>query len=326
MELGLVLGNLNLPTGREAIEAAAREADQIGFDSLWMADHTAIPIRPDWQEGDRYTWDLYDPFVTAGYVAAVTKRAKLAFGVIVLPYRNPVITAKMVASLDQLSQGRVILGVGPGYLPEEFRALGIPLKNTGDRTNEYIDAFRALWSSERPVFEGKYIKVKDVFFRPRPVQEHLPIWIGGFSEAAMQRAVRQGDGWYVPRLSVEGLRPYVERVRAIAAEEGRDLTDFVFANRLTVRFADKPTYELPERVRRSVQRTVTPETLPIIGPPDHIAEQIMRFETELGVTHLAVGLHEADPLPEHLKALERFAGEVMPQLQGGVRASELSRA
>src|SRR5260221_284351 len=128
MEIGLILGNLNLPTGREAIETAAREADQMGFDSVWLADHIVMPIRP--------------------------------------------------------------------------------------------------------------------------------IWIGGWSEAAMRRAVRQGDGWYVPRRSIDGIRPFIERIHEMAAEEGRDLSDFTFANRLTVRFADEPTDELPERVRRPVQNNI----------------------------------------------------------------------
>lgn len=316
MDLGFPIPNINLPTGRAAIEEIAREADAIGFHSLWLADHTVYPIRPDWEEGDRYTHDMYDPFVTAGFVAAITKRSKIAFGVIVLPYRNPVITAKMIASLDQLSGGRVILGVGPGYLPEEFQALGVPLKGSGERTNEYIDAFRALWSSERPVFEGQYVTVKDVFFRPKPVQDRLPIWIGGFSGPAMRRAVRRGDGWHVPRFSVEGMRPHLARFREIAAEEGRDLTGFPISNRVLVRFAERPSFDIPEHLRRSVQRNVTPETLPIIGPPDYVAEELLRFETELGVSHLVVDLHEADPHEERLKALETFATRVMPHIPG----------
>ena len=168
MDIGIPVPNITPPATPEAIRKVPQAAEQLGFHSVWLGDHIVRPIGPDQPAG-----------------------------VLVLPYRNPVVTAKAVASLDQLSNGRVILGVGSGYWPQEFQALNMPQRHAGLRTEEYIELFRSLWKSEKPEFHGEFIEISDVLFKPSPQQEDLPIWLGGMSDNAIRRAVRMADGWHV---------------------------------------------------------------------------------------------------------------------------------
>ena len=179
-------------TAPEALARRARAAEEAGFESIWVGDHIALPLdAPD---------DAFDPrleaLVTLAHLAAVTRRVRLGLGVIILPQRQPVLLAKQLTSIDVLSEGRLIVGLGVGYLDAELRALGATLADRGARTDEYIAAMHALWDEPAPEFEGRFVSFANVIQRPRPTQRpHPPIVVGGESAAAYRRA-RASKGWY----------------------------------------------------------------------------------------------------------------------------------
>jgi probable F420-dependent oxidoreductase len=314
VHVGIPIPNILRPTGTEAIRRVALAAEACGYGSVWLGDHVVRPKTGrgvGFADSDMFTGDLYEAFCTAGYVAAITSRVEIGFGVVVLPYRHPLLTAKMVATLDQLSHGRIVLGVGAGYWEEEFEALGVSPRRRGVRTDEYIEAMRAAWSSESPAYQGEFVQFDDLVFRPPPRQERVPIWIGGTSEGALKRAIALGDGWHWHG-TVEEMNRRIDRLDELAAAAGRDLSSFVISNRPPVRFAAKPDLtryaDYPENVNP-----------PIVGPPGYLAEQLARFATESRISHLVLDLHMHerwydDPLDDALAAVERFAAEVLPHL------------
>lgn len=194
---GLRIGLYGLHRGSSAepdtIARRASLAEAAGFESVWVGDHIALPAGlPDAQDQARL-----EAVVALAHLAALTSRVRLGFGVIVLPQRQPVLLAKQLSSIDLLSQGRVTVGIGVGWIEPELRALGASLADRGARTDEYLAAMRALWDEPVPSFEGSFVSFSDVIQRPRPVQRpHPPIVIGGHSPAAYRRAIQAGDGWY----------------------------------------------------------------------------------------------------------------------------------
>jgi probable F420-dependent oxidoreductase len=196
----------------ERIAANIRAAEESGFESAWIGEHLILPVeytsKYPYSADGRFPAPLdipfHDPMLALAFAAAVTSRIKLATGVFVVPLRNPITTAKAVASLDVLSKGRVIFGIGVGWFAEEFAAAGAPFDRRALRTREYIELMKALWTEENPVYAGKTFSVKGVRFNPKPVQKpHPPIVVGGTSELAIKRAVRYGDGWYAVARSME---------------------------------------------------------------------------------------------------------------------------
>ena len=179
------------------LSQVARLAEEAGYESLWTGEHVVLPVPqapPSPVPGDT---PFLDPIAALTWAAAATTKIKLATGIVILPQRNPLVLAKEVASLDVLSGGRTILGVASGYLTQEFAALGIPFRERGARTDESIDALRAMWTMEAPSFEGRFVSFSGIDAQPRPVQKPAPpIVIGGHSPAACRRAVARGDGWY----------------------------------------------------------------------------------------------------------------------------------
>jgi probable F420-dependent oxidoreductase len=212
---------------KEAV-ALAQAAEAAGFESLWTVEHTivpagyasAYPYDPSGKmAGGRNDIPLPDPLIWMGYIAAATKRINLATGILILPQHNPVITAKQVATLDHLSGGRILLGVGVGWLEEEFRALGVPFAERGARMDEYIAAMRELWSADAPMFKGRFVAFERAYCRPQPVNKAVPIIVGGHSEAAARRAGRLGDGFFPARGAPAEL---IAIARKAAQAAGRD--------------------------------------------------------------------------------------------------------
>jgi probable F420-dependent oxidoreductase len=196
----------------ERIAANIRAAEQYGFESAWIGEHLILPVdytskypySPDGRFPAPLDIPFHDPMLALAFAAAVTSRIRLATGIFVVPLRNPVTTAKAVASLDVLSNGRVIFGVGVGWFAEEFAATGARFDDRALRTREYIELMKELWTTEEPTYTGKTFSVKGVRFNPKPVQKpHPPIVVGGTSELAIKRAVRYGDGWYAVARSME---------------------------------------------------------------------------------------------------------------------------
>ena len=204
MRYGFYLPTRGPTATRDGVLGLAREGERLGFHSAMIADHIVFPTESDStypytvsgkHPGGR---DALDAFSILGVVAGATEKLRLVTSVLVLPYRNPVLTAKMVASLDVLSGGRVALGVGTGWLREEFEALGSPsFERRGAVTDEWIRIFKQLWTTSPASFEGEFYRYKDILCEPFPLQKpHPPIWVGGHSKAALRRTARYGDGWH----------------------------------------------------------------------------------------------------------------------------------
>ena len=196
MRLGLVHINMGPMNRPDALVQAARAAEQAGFDSVWAGEHLVVPD-PQVPPSPMAPQDpVLDSLLALTWAAAHTATIRLATGIVILPQRNPVLLAKQVATLDVLSGGRVMLGVGAGYLEPEFRAVGVNFAERGAVTDEYLDAMRALWYDEHPEFRGRFASFGGVDAHPRPVQRPIPLVVGGHSAPAYRRAVARAHGWY----------------------------------------------------------------------------------------------------------------------------------
>ena len=209
----------------------ARIAEECGFESIWTVEHTVVPAGYE----SEYPYDasgrmpagddlaITDPFVWLTWVGAQTSTIRLATGIVILPQRNPITLAKEIATLDRLSGGRVVLGVGVGWLEEEFDALGVPFRERGARTDEYIEIMRALWTESPASYHGRFFDFTDCYCSPTPARaEGVPIVVGGHSPAAARRAGRLGDGFFPGRGGIDELTPLIEEMRRAATEHGRD--------------------------------------------------------------------------------------------------------
>ncbi|MGH9015561.1 MAG: LLM class F420-dependent oxidoreductase [Acidimicrobiia bacterium] len=231
MKFGIIFANAG-PFGEPDVTAGlAQLAEEHGFESLWTVEHTVVPAGyaseyPYDESGKMPGGDevsITDPLIWMTWVAAVTTRLRVATGILILPQRNPVTLAKELATLDVLSGGRVDLGIGVGWLREEFEALGVPFESRGARTDEYVAAMRALWNDDPATFKGEFVTFERCHSNPKPVQPGgIPIVVGGHSQAAARRAGRLGNGFFPGRYRDEELRPLLETMRASAAEAGRD--------------------------------------------------------------------------------------------------------
>ncbi|CAO5161897.1 LLM class F420-dependent oxidoreductase [Frankia sp. AiPs1] len=197
MELGVHGLNVKATVGPQATVRLARLAEELGYSSWFVGEHVVLPS-PRVPASPMAPHDaIVDPLVHLTYVAAVTRRLELGTGIIILPQRNPLVLAKQVASLDVLSDGRVLLGVGAGYLEPEMTAIGVPMADRGRRTDEYLDAMTSLWLDPKPSYDGRYVQFANVEAYPRPVRPGGPrIVVGGHSPAAFRRAVARGHAWF----------------------------------------------------------------------------------------------------------------------------------
>jgi probable F420-dependent oxidoreductase len=225
MKIGYFGLNMGVFTNREAILRLARTAEDAGFESLWTGEHVVVvdpqvppsPIPPE--------TPMVDTIATLAFAAAATERIKLGSGIILLAQRNPVVLAKELAGIDVLSNGRLLFGIGVGYVKQEFDVIGVPYEERGARVSEHIEAIRALWTQDKPEFEGQFTQISGVQSNPRPIQQpHPPFVIGGMSPPAFRRAVAQGDEWYgffqdldATANCIEGLREAAKRVERPAS-------------------------------------------------------------------------------------------------------------
>ncbi|MEC8819791.1 MAG: LLM class F420-dependent oxidoreductase, partial [Pseudomonadota bacterium] len=199
--------NMNFLAYPAWAKTVAQHAETNGFESLWTGEHVVLPDPQQPPSPAPPQTAMTHPSTALAYLAAVTTRIKLATGITLIAQRNPVVLAKEMASLDILSGGRLIFGIGAGYLHQEFSALGVDFASRGARTDEYIDAMRALWTQQKPSFKGKYINFSQIDSQPRPAQDGgPPMIVGGASPAALRRAVTKGQGWYGFAMSVEAAK------------------------------------------------------------------------------------------------------------------------
>lgn len=223
MHLGIFGINNGLLANPETASRAVKAAEAAGFESVWTGEHIVLPdpqvppspSAPQTPFADTSTW--------LAFLAGQCERLKLGTGIIILPQRNPVELAKELATLDVVSHGRLLFGLGAGYLEPEFRAMGIPFEDRGARTDEYIDAIKVLWTEEKPRFDGETVHFSGIDAQPRPVQQpHPPIHVGGHSAPALRRAVQRGNGWYGFFVDLENATKHVANLARIEREAGRD--------------------------------------------------------------------------------------------------------
>ncbi len=293
MLFGVHLPQVGALGTRENVLAFARRAEELGFHSLWASDHIVIPRRigGEYAGGGRFPvgpdMPFLEPISLLHFVAAATERIRLGTSVVVLPMRNPIVTAKELATLDVLSGGRLIFGVGAGWMAEEFEALGVPFRGRGRRTDEYLEVVRRLWTEDDPSFHGRYVRVEGIGFAPKPLQRpHPPIWVGGMAEGALRRAGTYGDAWHATgTVDTELLARAFARVRQYAREAGRD----------------------PDRLLLSVRADRF-----LRGEPAQVVE-VLESLRRIGVGHVLTAF-PAPTLDESLALMERFARQVAPAL------------
>jgi len=222
MKIGLFAINYGTCGDPAAAVRVAQAAEAAGFESVWTGEHIVLPdpalasfpLAPD--------TPMLDTTVALTWIAAHTKRVRIASGIIVLPLRNPLLLAKELASLDAVSGGRLIIGVGAGWLEPEFKALGVPMESRGERVGDALRAMRAIWTMDRPEHHGPSASFSNVAARPRPLQRPIPpVVIGGESPAALRRAVTMSNGWYGFGLTVEQTKQHVDRLRKMAEQHTR---------------------------------------------------------------------------------------------------------
>ncbi len=317
MQFGFSLPTRGPLTTPENLATLVERAEEFGFDIVSVSDHVVIPRAID----SRYPYNAtgewsgdasgacLEQLSLLTFVAARTRRLKLLTSVMVLPQRPAVLTAKMLASLDVLSNGRLLFGVGAGWMLEEFDALGAPsFDERGRVTDEHLRAIKELWTSDQPAFDGQYTSFANIAFAPKPVQQpHPPIWIGGESNAALKRVARLGDGWYPigsnprhPMETVEQLSTAIERLRGYAEQEARD-PDAIDLAYSAGWYNDQDPVTSPSGGRRT-----------FTGTPEDVAADIDAFAS-LGVRHLMLGL-QGNTVDDMLARLERFANQVRPKL------------
>jgi probable F420-dependent oxidoreductase len=301
MQFGVELRNVGPDVTPEHIRSFAQAMEALGYHALWLSDHVVIPTTftsryPYARPGAfqvAQTENFFEALSTLGYLAGVTTRIRLGTSVLVVPQRNPVLTAKQLATLDALSGGRLILGVGVGWFREEFEALGATtFERRGAATDDYLRVFKALWTAETSSYDGSFYHLPPVRAFPKPVQRpHPPIWVGGTGPACWRRAATLGDGWHAIRPRHAELQEGIAAMRIIAAEAGRDPTALTTSVRLLLRWGDPPA--------------AGAEVRDLTGDEASIAAQVRQYAA-LGVGHLALDAGYGPPGGE-LPALERFA-------------------
>jgi probable F420-dependent oxidoreductase len=299
MRIGVTIPNVHETLAeRTTIEAVGRMADDLGFDSVWCNDHLAMPATQDGPGtqpayaaayGEDRGQHIYEPLIVLAYLAAVTQRVMLGTSVYLLALRNPLLAARQVVSLDRLSEGRLVLGVGVGWLEHEFAAAGVPYRERGRRTDEAIAVLKAACGPD----DGEFL--------PKPVQRpHPPLWIGGRSDAAVRRAARTGDAWHPSHLTVDELRRRIPELHEECERAGRSPDDVTVTTRRKL-VRDPSPDAGPERVLQ--------------GDAGAIAATVAELK-QVGVAHLIVELPGSSER-ELLENLDWFGREALPEIRHG---------
>ena len=315
MKYGFVLPARGPLATAEILGLITRKGEELGYDALFAGDHILVPGNISspypYTEGGEYpggpSGEAMELVTLLAYLAGQTSRIRLVTSVIIVPYRNPLLAAKALATLDMLSGGRLVVGVGVGWMREEFEALDSPpFEERGAVTDEYIRAFKELWTSDTPHFEGRYISFDNISFLPKPVQKpHPPIWVGGESRPALRRTAELADGWYplgsnptFPMGTPEQLAAGLERLATYARRFGRDPSEIETIYRThQFELADQPAGN---------------GRLPFVGNAEQIADDIRQYQ-DMGVGSLVLDfMRQTQDLDVILERMERFAREVWP--------------
>jgi probable F420-dependent oxidoreductase len=279
MKFGLHSVNLHTCADPEAAARLARAAEAAGFESLWVADHVVLPDPPVAGRPMAPDMRLLDPIVALTFIAAHTSRILLGTGVIILPQRQAVVLAKQLASLDVLSNGRLIFGLGVGWCEPEMRAVGVPFAERGRIGDDYLAAMRAVWMQPKPSYRGPYVSFDGVQAMPRPVQAPIPVVVGGRTPPAYRRAVTRGHGWYGFGIDVEATRTCVAALREAARKSSRP------AELGTLEIsATPPSYDVPDRATLDAYAGAGVDRLILRPRPEMNAAALERFAAETGRT------------------------------------------
>jgi probable F420-dependent oxidoreductase len=286
MKFGLHSVNLHSCSYPDAAARVGRAAEAAGFESLWVADHVVLPDPPVSGRPMAPDQRLLDPIVALTFLAAHTTRIRLATGVIILPQRQALVLAKQLASLDVLSNGRLIFGLGVGWCEPEMRSVGAPFAERGRVADDYLAAMRAMWSQPKPSYRGPYVSFDGVQAMPRPVQTPTPeIVVGGRTTPAFRRAVTQGHGWYGFGLDVSEMQKLLDGLR----EAGKKHSRPAGLGRLEISVTP-PGYDVPDKATRDAYAAAGVDRLILRPRPDMDADALERFALETG---RAVGLKAA---------------------------------
>lgn len=269
MHVGLAFANTGPFATADGVVSLAAAAEGAGIESLWTVEHVIWPSAYDSEypysptgkmPGDK-TSPIPDPLIWLSFVAAHTSTLVLGTGIVILPERNPVVFAKEAATLAALSDGRLQLGIGVGWLEEEFDALGVPWPKRGARTDEYVEAMRALWAGDDASYQGEFVNFTDVSSNPKPPGGSIPFVIGGHSNAAAKRAGRLGDGFFPGKGSIAELTEMIDVVRQSAADHGRDAGAIEITAAHPGIMGDDPVGAAQELASIGVTRTILPAFL-----------------------------------------------------------------
>ena len=288
---------LGFPATTQAIVETACKAEELGFDALFVNDHVIVD---DSQRSELWR-NVYDPMVVLSYVAARTSKIKLGTSVLIMPYRNPIVTAKMLATLDQMSGGRVIAGVGSGWNQAEYDALGEPFRQRGSRTNEYLKLWQACWAPGITSFQGRYFSFENMHVNPKPLQTpHPPIWVGGSGAGSLRRAARFAQVWQPTPASLEDLISNQEYLANISSQLGQKPPRTRMSFRVNLSNitgsssnGDRPTGQ---------------------GTPEQVASDMKRYRQEAGLEEFQINFNGCGSLQQLLDSMDALVEEVIPKV------------
>jgi probable F420-dependent oxidoreductase len=282
----------------ESIIATAEKAEELGFDAVFVNDHIIVdglPRSAPWT-------NTYDPLVALSFIAANTTRVSLGVSVLIVPYRNPIATAKMLATIDRMSGGRLIAGVGAGWNEAEFKALGVPFHERGARTTEYLRIWQACWAPGKVSFAGRFLAFADMHVSPKPLQQpHPPIWVGGSSDAALRRAAAFAEVWQPTPTPVAELVERQASLRKACDRIGRQQPPETRMS-FRVEFSSISGNAPPSGSERAIGH----------GTPAEVAADLLRYRETAGVNAFQINFHGNHDLGQLLASMDCFMRDVKP--------------
>jgi probable F420-dependent oxidoreductase len=282
----------------EAIIAAAVKAEELGFDAVFVNDHIVVDNTP---RSAPWT-NTYDPFVALSFIAARTTRIDFGISVLIVPYRNPIATAKMLATLDRMSSGRLIAGIGVGWNEAEFQALGVPFHERGARTTEYLRIWQACWAPDTVSFDGRFFAFSDMHVSPKPSrQPHPPIWVGGLSDAGLRRAAAFAEVWQPTPMPVAELMERQTFLRQACDRIGRQNAPETRMS-FRVEFSAITGNAVQAGAKRPIGR----------GTAAEVAGDLLHYREVAGVNAFQINFHGNRDLAQLLQSMEHFMSEVTP--------------
>ncbi|NSX00579.1 TIGR03619 family F420-dependent LLM class oxidoreductase [bacterium] len=295
MDLGIALPILANIDVKDQLQIAIK-AEELGFKSVWASDHIVIP--KEWK--GRFSDIFPDPFIILTAISQNTKKIKIGTSAIILPYRNPIIVAKMCSTLDHFCDGRLTCTVAPGWMKEEFDILNISYDGRIDKTVEYIKVLKSLWEDDPTDFKGNFYSFNDVSFQPKPIQKHLPVWMGGNHEKAIQRSIDYADGWQPIWFSSDELEIKMKYLKQYAEEKERNLDNFSISLRNRIRITQK-----------SDKNSEHPPTA-LIGEKNEVYDKILSYR-RLDIKEVVLDFITPDK-EEIIETLEILGNELIPEL------------